>query len=75
MNSHPGRSSAVTAARRLSSALGILLLSTVLAELCLAGVRLLAAERQGHPAASARPGDQWTAVRQMGAWARAMGFR
>jgi hypothetical protein len=57
------------------AALGILLLSIVLGELFLAGVRLLQAERPPGSAALASPAGQWSAVRQMSARMRAMGLR
>ena len=62
-------------ARRLICALGILLLSTVLGELFLAGVRLLEAERPPGSVAPTSPAGPWSAVRQMSARTREMGFR
>ena len=61
--------------RRLIAAFGILLLSTILGELFLAGVRRLSAERPPGSAAPASPSGQWSAVRQMSARMREMGFR
>jgi len=64
------------AARRLVAGLAILLLSTILGELFLAGVRLLAAERPGGSGARPDPaGVQWSVVRQMSARMQEMGFR
>jgi hypothetical protein len=57
------------------AALGILLLSSMLGELFLTGVRLLKAERPPGSAAPASPAGRWSAVGQMSARAREMGFR
>ena len=60
---------------RLVAALGVLLLTILLAELALAGVRLLRAERPVQAVSIAVPEDFWSALRKMEEQARAMGLR
>ena len=60
---------------RLAAALGVLLVTFCLAELTLAGVRLLLAERPGPPPWMEAPENFWSALREMQEQARAMGLR
>lgn len=60
---------------RVAAALGVLLLTIGLAELALAGVRLLLAERPRSTVQMEVPENFWNALREMEEQARAMGFR
>jgi hypothetical protein len=60
---------------RSVTAVGVLLLTIFLAELALAGVRLLLAERVRPAARVEVPEHHWSALRDMHEQARAMGLR
>ena len=60
---------------RAAAALAILLLTICLAELALAGARLLLAERPRPTARTEVPDNFWSALREMEEQARAMGLR
>jgi hypothetical protein len=60
---------------RVVAALGVLLVTICLAELALAGARLLLAERPRPAARVEVPENFWSALREMEAQARAMGLR
>ena len=60
---------------RVAAALGVLLLTICMAELALAGVRLLLAERPRSAIQIEVPENFWNALRQMETQARAMGLR
>jgi hypothetical protein len=60
---------------RTAATLGVLLLTMCLAELALAGVRLLRAERPRSAATVVVPENFWSALREMEQQARAMGLR
>jgi hypothetical protein len=66
---------AAKALRRLLLALAVFLATSCLAELGIAGVRLLRAERPWHEIGSTVPDHVWSAVRGMQEQARALGFR
>ena len=60
---------------RVFAALVVLLVTICLAELTLAGVRLLSAERAGRETQVPVPDDFWSVLREMEEQARAMGLR
>jgi hypothetical protein len=59
----------------MAALLGVLLLTICLAELALAGVRVLLAERPRSAVQMEPPENFWSTLREMEAQARAMGLR